>query len=325
MVLIRMGIQKIGDMRMKWLCISIFAMTALIASPAEAFDSSIPGGNTRNIEKSHCERGPRGPKGKHGHHGIPGPMGPQGLQGAIGPQGVQGGIGLQGVQGVIGPQGGQGDQGVIGPQGLQGLVGLTGTAGATGETGATGATGATGETGATGATGSTGVLSYAFVSLDQIDTSLPVGASGGIAYPVPFNTTGPRSDDIEYDADTGTFTVQTAGVYTLQYDVRAFVNINGGQNPSPPIDEFVVTVYQNGGSLPMSVVKGMATTDTLRSIVDASGQLIVNLNANDTLCLMAKVTPVGGVPDDFTPFYGVQPSGDDIIEMAAYFSILRIN
>ncbi len=112
--------------------------------------------------------------------------------------------GPTGATGATGPEGPRGFRGQRGPDGPTGNEGLQGIQGPTGVTGFTGATGATGPTGAQG------VSSYAYFSKTTNDTVLP-GA------PLIFNFDSPSNTPDITNNHAGTFTVNTSGIYYINY------------------------------------------------------------------------------------------------------------
>ena len=151
---------------------------------------------------------------------CPGPQGPAGPQGPMGPMGPTGPQGLAGATGATGP---------AGPQGLAGATGPTGPAGPQGLAGATGATGATGPTGA-------GVApSYFDAAANGGAQDVPPG--GEVTFQTAY-----QSGDFVFSPNTSTITVNTAGVYRVDYaltlrpedgtvNAAYAVAINGLENP----------------------------------------------------------------------------------------------
>lgn len=180
---------------------------------------------------------------------LTGPTGPQGIPG---PDGATGPTGPQGIPGPDGPTGPTGPEGV-GPTGPTGPTGATGAAGPTGPTGATGAAGPTGPTGPTGTDGTAATLAVGSVTTGApgsdaqvtnsgtpqaavLDFTIPRGDTGaapplsllssystpsqGVASgsPMLFDMNGPSyGSDISHTPGSGTFTINTPGVYGVEF------------------------------------------------------------------------------------------------------------
>ena len=176
-------------------------------------------------------RGPTGPTGPTGATGPTGPTGytgPTGPTGATGPTGPTGYTGPTGPTGATGPTGPTGYTGPTGPTGYTGPTGSTGSAGATGPTGYTGptgstglagATGPTGYTGPTGATGPTGPVAQSN-QLRGIQVQLVGRGSDAVddGENVVFDTIrNLQSSDINYNTQTGEFTITRSGNYSVTW------------------------------------------------------------------------------------------------------------
>lgn len=205
-------------------------MDIVLESPA-LFGPTGPTGPTGSVGPSEGSTGPTGATGQTGPTGPTGPTGSVGTAGIAGVLGSIGNTGPTGPTGNTGLNGPTGANGPIGPTGLNGAIGSTGPTGPTGADGPTGPTGADGPTGPTGADGPTG----------------PTGATGITGAPGPnptateafaANTTGgiiavvlvgtlinlPNSQvlspDITVNAANTTFTVNTAGLYRISYNIN---------------------------------------------------------------------------------------------------------
>ncbi len=118
--------------------------------------------------------------------------------------------------GVPGPAGAQGPRGLTGPTGPTGATGPIGPVGPTGAFGV----GPTGATGSTGATGATGAVASAFSILNG---TVPVTDTGPVTeVPIlyPADTT-----DISFDAGTGTYAINTDGVYQISFGAETTVDV----------------------------------------------------------------------------------------------------
>lgn len=112
-----------------------------------------------------------------------------------GPTGPTGATGPEGPRGFRGPRG---PEGATGDEGLQGIQGPTGN------------DGPTGSTGPTGPTGQQGLSSFSYFSKTTNDTVLP-------SEPIIFDFSSPENTpDISND-NAGTFTVNTSGIYYINY------------------------------------------------------------------------------------------------------------
>ncbi len=157
--------------------------------------------------------------------------------------------------------------------GPTGAAGVTGPAGATGPQGPTGPTGITGATGATGAGGS---LGYAYVC----NTAAEVVATGAN---VTFNITTPPSSGITPTA-TG-FTILTAGVYRIQYQVR------GTPETLTPPSALEFQITSNGTPIACGTYASDVQNTTLAAggTEAVNGYTIVSLPAAATIAL-ANIT-----------------------------------
>lgn len=158
--------------------------------------------------------GPQGPAGPRGETGATGPQGPAGQQGIPGPMGVQGPAGIPGVQGPAGPKGetgATGPQGPVGPQGIPGATGIQGPAGPG--------------------------VAPAYFNAVQIGGSQDVAAEGEVNFLLAY-----QSGDFSFTPNTSTITVNTPGIYRIDYtvtlrpadnllNVAYAVAINGVENP----------------------------------------------------------------------------------------------
>lgn len=169
--------------------------------------------------------------------GVTGPTGPRGPRGCKGLKGDRGCPGLRGIQGPTGP---------IGPTGWTGPTGY----GSTGWTGPTGLQGPTGPTGATGPTGTQGPES----TPSQL-RGIQVGLKGdGVEEtpnlsPVLFDEILiNQTTDIDYDDQTGTFTLTNPGVYYASW----WCSTDG--SGSSPILQFAVCI--NFGTPQQRIIEG---------------------------------------------------------------------
>ena len=202
---------------------------------------------------------------------CPGPMGP------MGPRGFPGPMGVPGMTGPTGPAGPAGSTGPTGPTGPTGSTGPTGPTGSAGPAGPTGPTGPSGEDGATGAAGSAATVRVGTVTTGDPGTSaavvnsgteqdavfdftIPQGSTGSpapvsllSAYSTPpqavtsgspllFDRNGlSYGSDISHTAGSGTFTINTPGVYA--------VNFHGTFAPASGVNfplSVTISLQQNG-------------------------------------------------------------------------------
>lgn len=183
-----------------------------------------------------------------GATGATGVTGATGTTGATGATGAVGAIGATGTLGLTGNTGPTGTTGATGQNGPTGATGATGTAGAIGTIGATGPTGPTGSAGATGATGQNGVAG----STGPTGLTGPTGPTGATGAPGPnptatasfaANTSGAiiavilsgtlinlpnaqvLSADITVNGANTIFTVNTAGLYRISYNINTTTSL----------------------------------------------------------------------------------------------------
>lgn len=195
-----------------------------------------------------------------------------------GPQGILGPLGPTGSTGFTGPTGPTGPTGLIGDPGA---IGATGPAGTTGPTGPTGPTGAIGPAGAQGATGISGAAStfFDYAGLYTVTTqAIPIG--GAL---VTFeNQSSPFSPNGSFtQSNSSTLLINSAGTYVIDY----MATISGTAAS--------LQLLQNG-----SIIIGGAALGQNNNLPSPQpwigGEVIVNLNAGDTLSMDIE-TSVAGV------------------------------
>ena len=132
-----------------------------------------------------------------------------------------------------------------------------------------------------------------------------------------FNTVGPLSPNITYNSDNYTFTINSAGVYTIEYDVKA----TSENYEFSPFTAITVQVMVNGTPQVMTYVPGLASIGIEQGLTyaEASNQITLTLAAGTTIQLQAAVTPLEETPQ---VFYGVP--GSPTVQEAAYLSIEKI-
>lgn len=134
-----------------------------------------------------------------------------------------------------GPQGPAGPQGPMGPMGPMGPAGPAGPRGLAGATGPAGPQGLAGATGATGPTGAGVAPSYFDAAANGGAQDVPPG--GEVTFQTAY-----QSGDFVFSPNTSTITVNTAGVYRVDYaltlrpedgtvNAAYAVAINGLENP----------------------------------------------------------------------------------------------
>ena len=226
--------------------------------------------------------GPTGPTGATGAAGAAGPTGPTGPQGIPGPDGA---AGPTGPQGIPGPAGAVGAAGPTGPTGATGAAGAAGPTGPTGPTGPQGPTGPTGPTGPSGEEGSSATVRVGTVTTGDpgsdaavtnsgteqdavLNFTIPRGDSGSSASPVLLSaySTPPQSGTsgaallfdrnglsygsaISHTAGSGTFTINTPGVYSVTFH-GAIAPASGVNFPL----SIAVTLQQGGAAVPGGTV-----------------------------------------------------------------------
>jgi hypothetical protein len=184
--------------------------------------------------------------------------------------------------------------GATGAMGAMGATGAMGTAGPQGAQGATGATGTTGPQGAQGATGATGPQGALASGYGYWYTTGTASVATGATFALPSTTT---SSGVTATSTT-TFKVQTAGVYSISWQVSG--DASGGNET---ISAFVM---QNGTQIPGSGAKSV-TTGTAEW-AEASNTFLVSLAAGDVLTLVnagPALTPSANVPNAATASLGV--------------------
>lgn len=204
-------------------------------------------------------------------YGITGPMGPRGPKGDQGPRGLQGIQGKEGLQGLRGPQGN------TGPQGVPGLQGPAGATGPRGIQGMQGATGEQGERGVAGPMGSTG----------------PTGPAGKDAAPIMYAAAAMTSyleknvcpgDALMFDS------ANLPSGFEIREDYKHLVVLQEGTY----IIDYGCFVQQAGcmGDAIAVEINNEAILDESRIPIVCDhtfvkGCVLVHLNPNDTLCLIA--------------------------------------
>ena len=187
-----------------------------------------------------------------------GPAGPQGEQGPAGP---------------AGPQGLQGEQGPAGPAGPQGLQGGQGPAGQPGEAGAAGPQGEAGPAGPQGPAGP-GVQPAYFNAVMQGGFQ-DVAPEGSVRFLIAF-----QSGDFSFTPNTTEITVNTAGVYRIDYSLLV--------RPAAGQLNIAYAVAINGLENPLSFFgtysSGLA--DTQRT--EVTGMFIASIAAGSTVALRNK-------------------------------------
>lgn len=217
---------------------SIAQNQLLLSSKMEyALDSPVsPGpigntGATGSIGPAEGSTGATGVTGSTGATGSTGPTGSVGSAGVIGSLGATGIIGPSGSTGSTGSNGPTGNNGAIGPTAPNGVTGSTGPTGPNGTDGPTGPTaqngvaGPTGSNGPTGATGATGIAGAPGPN-PTATAAFAANTTGGIIAVVLAGTlvnlpsSQVLSPDITVNAANTIFTVNTAGLYRISYNIN---------------------------------------------------------------------------------------------------------
>ena len=120
--------------------------------------------------------------------------------------------------------------------------------------------------------------------------------------PVQFTSVGPISPNISYDPATWTFTVNTSGIYTIEYGALATTLLSGTQ----PILDMTLSVLINNLQDGITDVLGLIPTDTadFSSTANPSNQITRKLAAGTTITLVTSANNPNAGPD-FAPVYGI--------------------
>lgn len=163
-----------------------------------------------------------GPTGSTGSIGSAGTAGSLGLTGSIGPTGATGSTGQNGPTGANGLIGSIGLNGAIGSTGPTGPTGSDGPTGPTAQNGVAGSTGSTGSSGATGATGITGAPGPNPTATAAFAANTTSGVIAVILLGTLVNLPNSQvlSPDITVNGANTTFTVNTAGLYRISYNIN---------------------------------------------------------------------------------------------------------
>ena len=188
----------------------------------------------------------------------------------------------RGPRGHRGRRGHHGKQGKIGPQGPAG----TSVAGEFGE---------------------------AYLIPSWTDTPPPQFFIPNEAYgPVQFNLLGPLSSGITYDLSTSTFIVNTAGTYTIEFDVKGGLRPQGLMPINPP--PLYAKLFINSADQAQTIVPVLSVVSN-SLYVEAANQITQAIPAGTTIQLQALST-------FSVPVYIYGLSGDP--QEAAYISIEKI-
>lgn len=173
-------------------------------------------------------------------------------------------------RGATGATGEEGPRGPIGPRGREGPVGPTGEEGLQGIQGPTGNQGSPGPTGPTGPTGPIGLSSFAFFS-KTTNESVPPSS------PIIFNFNSPNNTPDISNNGAGTFTVNTTGIYFINYEITPIAN-----STTPRFVAGIVTSTEP--LVPESFYK-IEPVITTQNIPVLAGQLFFQFNAGTTFSL----------------------------------------
>lgn len=273
-------------------------MDAVLSSPA-LLGPTGPNGPTGPTGPEEGATGATGPTGATGSVGSTGPVGPIGPTGAIGTAGSTGPTGSVGLQGNAGATGATGSNGPTGPTGATGPTGPTGPDGAIGNTGATGANGSIGSlgnqgslgsigaTGPTGAPGPNPTATAAFAS-NTIGSTIIV-ALGGTLVALPSSQV--LSPNITVNGANTVFTINTAGLYRLSYNVSTTLSllmgsrliINGSANLASTIPANIARLnFKNE----IDINLGVGATVSLQLFGLIGAAVLPNNSAGATLMIV---------------------------------------
>lgn len=193
--------------------------------------------------------GPQGPPGPPGPLGAAGPQGERGAAGPRGPAGPPGPLGPQGPPGPQGSQGATGPQGLTGPQGVPGSQGVPGPQGPG--------------------------MTPAYFNAVTNGGSQDVPAEGEVTFILAY-----QSGDFTFVPDTVTITVNTAGIYRIDYTVTL--------RPVIGLLNAAYAVAINGIENPFSFFgmysDGLGDGERL----EVSGMFLTEIGAGDTVTLKNK-------------------------------------
>ncbi len=141
---------------------------------------------------------------------------------------------------------------------------------------------------------------------------------------VAFTEESPRSG-IDVNEDY-VFTVQTAGVYSIEYAVKGW-SVPDGETFPP--ERLQVDVWINGETSLMTHVPFCRTflvEDTEEIHAEASNQIIRDLNVGDTIHLEVHLRACDGERDIAPAYYGTNYCGPipEPSQISAYISIKKI-
>jgi hypothetical protein len=191
-----------------------------------------------------------------------------------------------------------------------------GSRGHRGHRGKRGHKGHTGKTGSQGPAGTSAIQSFAEAYITgTTGGSLPFPTGG--AAPVNFTNEGVKSSDINYDSVTKIFTINTSGIYTIEYNVKASAPFSSEN----AIDHIEIQVLVNGAPLldRTTIVPGViGQSPNVNSYAEATNQFTMSFAAGNTIQLMAEAFLT---PNNDDVFYGWPSQG---IQQMAYISIEKI-
>jgi hypothetical protein len=152
--------------------------------------------------------------------------------------------------------------------------------------------------------------------------SIPTAADS----PVVFTNVGPLSSNVTFDGSS-TFTVLTAGTYTIEYAVEASARFT--EHEEDEIGLLSLTVKLVGGpttttgltAAPGVEITAPPLTPTVGSYAFAENQITLHLDAGTTIQLLVTIVPSSEQSTSFDPYYGLSCNN----EQAAYISISKID
>ena len=181
---------------------------------------------------------------------------------------------------------------IVGPTGPTGPTGRTGPTGPTGPTGRTGPTGPTGQNGQNGATGPTGPTGPSFNSyLNGVITTNKISIAVGST--IIYDNVNIVGSDINYNSSTGIFTINTTGVYVI--DWKMAVTPNPG-TVSIEID-LVTSLHGRVGGISITATNPLITGSNLIYAATA-GETFRFINNSDgpiSIVLVGLSGPIGTI------------------------------
>jgi hypothetical protein len=258
--------------------------------------------------------GSTGAAGQSEESGTSGTSGSAGSTGSAGAADTSGSSGTSGSTGTSGIGGGSGVNGTSGSTGTRGSSGGSGSSGSSGGPGTSGSSGSAGSSGNSGTSGKTGTAGTSLRASEAVDVYDNAGGQTFTTGTITLNldTTRINTDTSVYNLSGDVLTVNSAIRGLIQFRVSTDVSSGTARSISyawlerdtgsgySEVDGSRVYMYnrstasgENTGtaSLILSVSAGdkfrirvarLAGSDTIRTIADASGLMIVDLAGGNT-------------------------------------------